>query len=124
MTKRRNFTLDELDLVEAMLAQDVSVPDIAARLGRHRYSLDYLIKVRTLPVARDEATVLPTEPETVGLRLFKTPRSGEASPNAKPRSTDQKCRTCLNCRCEFLSDGPSNRLCVACRRISASPYEL
>lgn len=33
-------------------------------------------------------------------------------------------RSCLNCKALFISDGPGNRLCDACRKLTEGPTEV
>jgi IS30 family transposase len=91
---------EEIVLLKRLATSYVSTTRIAIRLGRTKSAV--VQKRREL--------------REIG-QLFMPPQTDAAH---RPRS---KRRPCLCCKKSFMSQGPHNRLCVQCRRLSLEPFE-
>lgn len=67
------------------------------------------------------AELLGRTPSAVKTMAVRLGLAGAGLPTAsgylaRPRSDNAGMRTCMRCRKEFLSSGPSNRMCRGCKR--------
>lgn len=91
--------------------------EIAAGLGVRAYNLK-----RRLDLMEIGGQIVGEERESEGggcsVRVYRLSSRTAGAPPRRPRIS----RPCLCCGRSFDSEGPHNRLCPSCRKLSPSPY--
>lgn len=93
-----------------LVGEGATVPEMAGILGVTQPAIAYRLGKLGLKAA---PAIVPALPETVPAKRLRKPVSTRFSkPVASRRKTRRLCITCLE---PFISHGPGNRMCTACR---------